>query len=233
MVVSDIHMGSSLSKTQLFCKFLDRLLAKPPRRLILNGDIFEMWNANYKNMGTFEYRAIEKVLLLTEKGTSIVYIPGNHDRAFRGFRKITLGKIKIRNEYVVKTHHHKYLVIHGDEFDSFTSHHIILALILDQFYVFLIKFTAFFKRLFRINLSLATKKNSSRYASMVEKIKSAAIRYARYRKMDGIVIGHTHWPEAFRRADGLSYANTGDWLDSCSYVVIDGGVTLHAFDPKD
>lgn len=229
LIVSDLHIGSIGSRAADFCAFLEVLLIHPPKRLILAGDVFEMWNTNYKTMGRYEYAIFEKILLLTEKGTRIVYIPGNHDRAFRGFRKITFGKIKIRNEYILRSHHKKYLVIHGDEFDAFTSHHIILALILDQLYMLLIRFTAFFKRFWGINVSLAAKKHSARYMKMVTQVRQAAFLYARSRKMNGIIIGHSHWPELIENENHIIYANAGDWIDNLSYVVVGENISLRTF----
>lgn len=232
IILSDLHLGSLASSPVAFGKFLNMLIANPPKRLILAGDIFEMWNANYKNLGPVEYRAITKVFSLAEKGTHIVYIPGNHDRAFRGFRKITMGKIKVRNEYVLHHNHKKYLVLHGDEFDAFTSNHVVLSVILDQLYVALIKFSSFFKRFVGWRISLAERKNSKRYAKMVAKIRSAAIHYAESREMNGLIMGHTHWPEVTKTENDLVYANCGDWMDTCSFIVVGEEVTLHFFMPS-
>ncbi|TAK96667.1 UDP-2,3-diacylglucosamine diphosphatase [Patescibacteria group bacterium] len=229
IIVSDQHLGSAASRPHCFAKFLDVLIAKPPKRLILAGDLFELWNANYKRLGPAEYRVVNKILSLAEQGTHLVYIPGNHDRAFRGFRKVTLGKIKIRNEYTLKSHHKRYLVLHGDEFDAFTSNHVVLSLILDQAYVALIKFAAFCKRFVGLQISLAAQKHSQRYASIVEKIRKAALRYAHSRGVDGIIVGHTHWSELVHDSQGLVYANTGDWLETCSFVVVDEDVSVHDF----
>jgi UDP-2,3-diacylglucosamine pyrophosphatase LpxH len=231
IIVSDLHIGSLGSRTGEFCAFLDFLSLHPPKRLIFAGDVFEMWNANYKKMGRHEYDIISKTLLLSEKGTRIVYIPGNHDRAFRGFRKITFGKIKIRNEYVLRSHHKKYLIIHGDEFDAFTSNHIILSLMLDQFFVLLIRGTSFFKRFFGFNISLAAKRHSGRYMRAVERIRRAALRYARSRKMNGIILGHSHWPEVREDIGQPTYANSGDWIENKTYVVIGETVSLRKFEP--
>lgn len=232
IIVSDLHLGSLASSPVAFGKFMNLLIANPPKRLVLAGDVFEMWNANYKNLGPVEYRAITRVFSLAEKGTRIVYIPGNHDRAFRGFRKITMGKIKVRNEYVLHHNHKKYLILHGDEFDAFTSNHVVLSVILDQLYVALIKFSSFFKRFVSVRISLAERKNSKRYEKMVAKIRNAAIYYAQSREMNGLIMGHTHWPEVVETEDKLIYANCGDWMETCSYVVVGEEVTLHSFMPS-
>jgi UDP-2,3-diacylglucosamine pyrophosphatase LpxH len=229
LVISDIHIGIKNNQVQKLCAFLDLVLKNPPHRLVVNGDLFELWSTNYKDMDNYDYQVIRKLIKLPEKNVKVVFIPGNHDRAFRAFRKIKIGKIKIQNEYIIHEHKKKYVVVHGDEFDAFTRHHIILSIMIDKMYVGLIKMTSFFKWLFKANFSLYAKRHTSKYNNLVIKIKKAALKYAKSMDMDGIIIGHTHWPEIFTDLDGITYANAGDWLDSCSYVVVGDEIKLEYF----
>lgn len=229
IVMSDFHLGSSRSKTKEIAGFLSDLLKYPPKRLVLAGDIFELWSTNYKNIGEAEHRIITLVAHLSELGTKIVYLPGNHDRAFGAFYKFTFGKIKMRTEYIIRHGHKKYLVLHGDEFDAFTRNHVVISILLDQLYVLLVKIWSFINFFSRSNKSLSAEKNSKKYEEVVNKIKKLAISYARSRKLDGIVIGHSHWPEIDSTTKGLLYVNTGDWIDSCSYVVVGDDVRLEYY----
>lgn len=229
IIISDLHIGSRASQTEKLSQFLDALLENPPCRLIINGDAFELWSTDYKKMGKSEYECVRKAIELSENGVKLVYIPGNHDRAAMGFRKLTLGKIKILNEYILEKNGGKYVVMHGDEFDAFVRNHIIITLLIDQLYYLLVKAAAFFKRLIGYNVSIADKKNSKRYLKYVEKIKRAALAYARSRKVNGIIIGHSHYPETYRNPSGIIYANSGDWVESCSYVVVGSEVRLEYF----
>lgn len=229
IIISDVHIGSKNSKTSKLYDFLDLLLETPPKRLIVAGDLFELWSTNYKKIGKYEHKVIRKILELSQNKVEIIYIPGNHDRAFRAFRKFTLGNIKIKREYIIKHKRKKYIVMHGDEFDAFTRNHVILSLIIDQLYVLIIKWSAFVKRFFGFRMSLSSKKNSKRYLKIVKKIKKAALTYARSKKIDGIIIGHTHYPEIFENVDGIIYANSGDWVDSLSYIVVGDEIKLQYF----
>jgi len=229
LVVSDIHLGTKDAKTEKFYAFLGLLLDNPPKRLIIAGDLFEMWSTNYKNIGETEYRVIRKIIELSQNGVKVVYVPGNHDRAFKAFKKITLGEIKLRDEYIIHNDHKKYLVIHGDEFDFFTRNHIILSIMLDQLYILLVKMGSWMKKLFNINISVAAKKNSKNYQKIVKRIRNAAILYAKSREVDGIIIGHTHWPEVTEDKRGIVYANSGDWLDLCTYVVVGEKIKVEYF----
>ena len=229
IVLSDFHLGSRKSKSKEIIRFLLELLKNPPNRVVLAGDMFEFWSASYKDIGSEEHRIVKLIAELSEQGTKIVYIPGNHDRAFRAFPTLTFGKIKMRNEYVIKQDHKKYLVMHGDEFDAFTQNHAVVSILLDQLYVFLIKINAFLRAYSRSKKSLSALKHSKKYAETVGKIRSLAIAYARSRKLDGIIIGHSHWPELLTEADGVVYGNAGDWIESCSYIVIGDTVKLEYF----
>lgn len=229
IIISDMHIGSKTSRTEKLSHFLDGLLENPPYRLIINGDAFEFWSTNYKKIGKLEYECIRKTIELSERGTKLVYIPGNHDRAVINFKKMTLGKIKIRNEYILEKNNLRYVVMHGDEFDAFTRNHIVMTLLIDQLYYMLVKFVAYVKRAIGYNASIADKKNSKRYMKYVEKIKKAALRYARSRKTDGIIIGHSHYPEIYQNQSGILYVNSGDWIDSFSYVVVGNEVSLKYF----
>jgi len=229
IVISDLHLGSKKCQVKKLGNFLHKLLANHPNRLILDGDVFELWSTNYKNIEADEHRIIKLVAELSELGTKIVYIPGNHDRAFRAFFKFTFGKIKMRNEYVIRHDHKKYLVMHGDEFDAFTRNHVVISILLDQLYIWLVKMNAFIKIFSRSKRSLSADKHSKKYAELVSRIRILAFAYARSRKMDGIIIGHSHWPDLITDPDGVCYANSGDWLDNCSYIVVGDELRLEYY----
>lgn len=226
IVISDFHLGNRRSRPEKVNGFLAELLKEPPKRLVIAGDAFELWSQSYKEIGAEEHRIIKMVMELSEAGTKVVYIPGNHDRAFRAFFKFTFGKLKMRNEYVIHHNHKKYLVTHGDEFDAFTRNHAIIGLLLDQLYVVLVRINKFLRIFSRSKKSLSGLKSSKRYAETVEKIRNLAISYARSRKMSGIIIGHTHWPETVSSPKGIVYVNSGDWLENFSYVVVGDEVEL-------
>ncbi|MFA6973649.1 MAG: UDP-2,3-diacylglucosamine diphosphatase [Parcubacteria group bacterium] len=229
IVISDVHLGSMGSQAEKLYHFLDGLLQAPLNRLIIAGDLFELWSTNYKDIDKYEYKVARKIVELSERGTKVVYIPGNHDRAFRVFERFTMGKIKIRNEYLIKDNHKKYIVMHGDEFDAFTRNHVVVTLLVDQLYVLLIKWSALLKRYFNLGSSMAERKTSATYMKLVLKVRKAALTYAQSREVDGIIIGHTHHPEMFTNEEGIVYANAGDWMDSCSYVVISDEARLEYY----
>lgn len=229
IVISDFHLGSKKSDPSKLCHFLSELLKDPPKRVVINGDVFEFWSQSYKDIGQIEHKVVKLVMELMEEGTKVVYIPGNHDRAFRAFFKITFGKFKLRDEYIIRNDHKKYLVMHGDEFDAFTRNHAIVSLLIDQIYVFLIKLNFWMKKYLHSKKSLASLKHSKKYAETVERIRNLAMTYAKSRRVDGIIIGHSHWPEIVTAPHGITYVNSGDWIESFSYVVVGEEIKLQYY----
>ena len=62
----------------------------------------------------------------------------------------------------------------------------------------------------------------------------AALRAASQRGLDGIICGHIH-SAVIREANGLTYVNCGDWVDSCTAIVehLDGRLELVAWNGDD
>jgi len=52
----------------------------------------------------------------------------------------------------------------------------------------------------------------------IEDFEAAVALEARSADVDGIVCGHIHHAE-LRTIDGVLYANTGDWVESCTALV--------------
>ena len=56
--------------------------------------------------------------------------------------------------------------------------------------------------------------NCFKYISDINKLKLPQTRF------NGIIIGHLHWPEIIHH-NGFTYYNSGDWIDSLSWLEID------------
>jgi UDP-2,3-diacylglucosamine pyrophosphatase LpxH len=66
---------------------------------------------------------------------------------------------------------------------------------------------------------------SARYIARFE---AAAVNHARARGLDGVVCGHIHRAR-LQRVGGITYCNTGDWVESCSAVIEDEHGELHVW----
>ncbi|MGE3245553.1 MAG: UDP-2,3-diacylglucosamine diphosphatase, partial [Beijerinckiaceae bacterium] len=72
-----------------------------------------------------------------------------------------------------------------------------------------------------------SKDKVKRAVSFISAFEEAVVNDARRHKVDIVVCGHIHKP-VVRDMGGVTYVNTGDWVESCSAVVehFDGRLEL-------
>lgn len=73
-----------------------------------------------------------------KKGTQIVYVRGNHDDFLDALVPFRFSNISIVKDYLLNSHGKRYLVTHGDIFDTITTHMRWLAMLGDIGYTFLL-----------------------------------------------------------------------------------------------
>ncbi|MCU0837888.1 MAG: UDP-2,3-diacylglucosamine diphosphatase, partial [Rhodospirillales bacterium] len=155
----------------------------------------------------------------------VIYIPGNHDEAFRDFTNHRFGRVAVLPEAMhITADGRRFLVLHGDQFDGIVKYAKWLAFVGDSAYNFALRLNVFFNNIRRTlgfrywSLSAYLKhkvKNAVEYISNYEK---AVVGEARRRGVDGVICGHIHWAE-IRDFDGITYCNDGDWVESCTALV--------------
>jgi UDP-2,3-diacylglucosamine pyrophosphatase LpxH len=221
--ISDTHLGTAGCQAGPLLDFLRRTESE---FLYLVGDIVDGWQLKRRWYWHQSHNdVIQKVLRKARKGTSVVYIPGNHDEAARHFLDLAFGEILIRSEAVhVTADGRRLLVTHGDFFDAVVQCAKWLALLGDALYVFILRLNQHFNAL-RARLGLPywslsqylkhRVKNAVRYVGAFEE---ALAREARTRGFDGVVCGHIHKAE-IRVVDGILYCNDGDWVESLTALV--------------
>ena len=169
-----------------------------------------------------------------QKQVKVFYLLGNHDYYIRSVIEegnIFFGDILICDEYVYTSlKGEKIYLTHGDCFDGFVRISPWLYWLGDVSYELSIKINKvynWFRRLLKLEYW-------SFSAYMKTKVKSAISFLSEYKKIseakikevncDSIMIGHTHSPEIIEG----KYYNTGDWCESCSYIIedLDGNIKL-------
>lgn len=200
--------------------------------LYLVGDVVDGWelSSNRVYWPQAHSDVVQKLLRKARRGTRVVYTPGNHDEALRDFLQdtnIELGNnIVITQEAVHTTADgRRFLVLHGDRCDLTPHvrtdlHYQMKSLIYRAYQAFnrVIKTT---RRLLNLPYwSLASTVNTSvgAAARLISNYEQALAAEARYQGVDGVICGHIHHA-ALRDIDGVTYANTGDWVDSMSGLV--------------
>ncbi len=221
--ISDTHLGTSGCNADLL---LDFLKSVQPETLYLVGDIIDGWRLKRGWYWPPRHNDIvRRVLKLANKGTRVVYVPGNHDEVLRDFTGLSFGGVEVVGEAIhVTADGRRLLVIHGDEFDGVVLYARWLAFLGDHAYALLLKANIVFnavRRRFGLpywSLSAYTKKKVKNAVSFISRFEEAVAHAARERGVDGVVCGHIHTAE-IRDFDGITYYNDGDWVESCTALV--------------
>lgn len=231
MFLSDWHLGMKGIKSSELLAFLETHDAET---IYLIGDIIDQWVLGKKwSWNTDCDNILRNLLEKAERGTNIIYIPGNHDEAFRAWANTSINGIKIQKEAVHTTADGRRLwILHGDEFDLFMRHSRFLANLGHSIVQLLMKMNrpvAWFRK--KVGLkpwSLATMSrrafqgSSKTYRRFSSVVTEEAMRLG----FDGVVCGHIHKAE-FKRINGIEYWNDGDWVDSCTATVESMDGTMH------
>ncbi len=223
LFLSDLHLGTKGCQAEALLDFLRRYDAET---IYLVGDIVDGWKLKSGWYWPQSHNdVVQKLLRKVRKGSSLVYVPGNHDEFLRDYVGVSLGGIELAEHAIHETANGKrYLVIHGDQFDLVVRHARWLALLGDGAYTAAL-FVNTYLNILRRKLGLTywslsawaklRVKNAVNFISRFEELLAAE---ARRQEVDGVICGHIHHA-AMHEDFGVSYVNTGDWVESCTVVV--------------
>ena len=222
--VSDLHLGTRSSQDQ---RFLDFLRAYDAKTLYLVGDLIDGWRL--KRSGWYwpqgHNDVLQKLLRKARKGTKIIYIPGNHDEFLRNFLGLKFGGVKVVDRVVHTTvDGRRFLVLHGDQFDLVVRHAVWLASVGDVLYdvaLWLNRQVNGIRRRLGFtywSLSAWAKHRVKQAVNYMGRFEEVLVAEARREGVDGVVCGHIHHA-AIEHYDGVTYLNSGDWVESCTALV--------------
>lgn len=223
--ISDVHLGTKFSNTKKLLSFLKH---NESDNLYLVGDIIDGWSIKRKLIWPQTHSdVIQKILKRARKGTSVVFITGNHDEFLRPFVPLVLGNsLDIKNEVeYTSVLGKKYLVTHGDFFDSITMTKKWLAILGDYGYDLLLNINQMLNYV-RSKLGIKSQWSLSKYikdnvkssVSFITDFEATLANHAKHKGYDGIICGHIHKAE-IRDIDTIEYLNCGDWVESCTAIV--------------
>ena len=222
--ISDVHLGTPESKADELVGFLKHLHCET---LVLNGDIIDGWALRRGTRWLNRHsRVIRTILKKMEKENSaVIYLRGNHDDILERFLPLAFGGIRIVKEYIHQTPKgQRYLVIHGDGFDSVATHHRWLAMLGAFGYDSLLSINRVYNKWRALlgkeyySVSKAIKNKVKGAVSFVDKYEVQLQRLARQRECQGIICGHIHTP-ADKQVGDIHYLNSGDWVESLSAII--------------
>jgi UDP-2,3-diacylglucosamine pyrophosphatase LpxH len=232
LFLSDIHLGSKASKADFL---LDFLRVYEADTIFLVGDIVDGWRLKrswYWPQNCND--VVQKLLRKGRKGARIVYVPGNHDDFLREFPGVHFGGIEVAQNFIHEAADGKrYLILHGDEFDVVVRNARFIAHLGDWAYDLAIALNVWIARLRRVlglpywSFSAWAKLQVKRAVNFIGEFQRVVADEARRHGVDGVICGHIHHA-VIEDIDGVTYINTGDWVESCTAVVehFDGSMEL-------
>jgi UDP-2,3-diacylglucosamine pyrophosphatase LpxH/glycosyltransferase involved in cell wall biosynthesis len=224
LFLSDIHLGTIDSKATEVVNFLKHICCE---KLVLNGDIIDGWALRRGGRWRSKHsRFIRKVLKMMEKDkTEVIYLRGNHDDILERFLPLAFGRLEIAKEHIhTAADGKRYLVVHGDGFDSVSTNYKWLAVLGSIGYDALLSFNRLYNRwrAWRgkeyFSLSKKVKARVKSAVSFVDRYEFLLQELARHKKCDGIICGHIHTPED-KQVEEIRYLNSGDWVESLTAII--------------
>ena len=234
MFLSDIHLGTRGCQAEMLVEFLHEHDAD---RIYLVGDIFDGWRLRKGWYWPQSHNdVVQKLLGKARKGAEIIYVPGNHDEVMRNYLGSHFGGIEVRARDVHEAADGmRYLVIHGDQFDTVVMNAKWLAHVGDWAYALMLWINGWFNRLKRLwggqywSLSKWLKLKVKQAVNFIGAYEETLSIEARRHDLDGVICGHIHHA-VIKQQNGIRYVNTGDWVESCTAVVEDETGALSLID---
>ena len=219
-VISDVHLGTYGSHADELIAYLSSI---QPKKLILNGDIIDIWQFSKRYFPASHLKVLKKIIGMASKGTEVYYITGNHDEMLRKFADTSMGSFKIVNKLVLELDGKKAWFFHGDVFDVSIQNAKWLAKLGGYGYDLLILINSlinwFLVKMGREKYSLSKRiKNSVKGAvKYISNFERTAAELAIENGYDYVICGHIHQPrkEHFQDKNGSTvYLNSGDWVEN-------------------
>lgn len=229
--ISDLHLGSTQCQADVL---LDFLKYNESEKLYLVGDIIDFWALSKKMYWPRDHNTvIQKILKKARHGTQVIYIPGNHDDNVRDYDNYVFGDITVKNSDIHETVlGQKFLIIHGDIYDTIATNHQWIAKFGSKGYDVLIEINRWLRLCRRL---LGVQSNFSLAGFVKFKVKNAVqfmsdyehniVQTLKHENLQGVICGHIHHAE-IKSIEDFMYINTGDFVESCSAIVEHNDGTL-------
>ncbi len=218
--ISDAHIRTDNSvRARRLIKFLNEVKPKLSDLYIL-GDLFEFWFEYNLVIPKDYFKTLALLYNLIQSGRKVHYILGNHEVMIGDFLK-DFGFIVHPKEALLEIDDKLVYLAHGHRIDRriwtkvwqdiLTSklNHSLYRIIHPDVGIFLAQVVAFLSRKQRTKPNLV--RSFEEYA------------YEKLKKVDIVILAHSHIPDFKEFPDNKFYINTGDWVEHFSYAVINNG----------
>jgi len=230
LFLSDLHLGALGSRPDRLMWFLEQHEAET---YVLAGDVLDLWRPLLPNWTPTDQAVVDLLNRRAGQGARMVLAPGNHDPD----PMLAPDHARLDAAIVPRYMHQgaggaRWLVVHGDEVDTrlVRSH---LATRIGSWADHTLRRMDEVARQWRGRSrgevrsaieALLLWINTCQYNGHSHELR--LIEVARAEGADGVICGHFHIP-GLHDLHGLTYANCGDWVDSCTALAENHDGALH------
>jgi UDP-2,3-diacylglucosamine hydrolase len=223
---SDAHLGigspeEDHQKELRLIRFLD-FIKHDSEQIFIVGDLFDYW-FEYKTVVPKNYfRLFAKLFEITEQGTRVCFIAGNHDFWVNDYFRNELGMEVYLDPIETEIYGKRFFIHHGDGLlKGDIGYRILKKILRNRLNIFLFSL---------IHPDVAgwiarwSSHTSRRYTSKKTYESNGMENFAAQKlreKFDFVVMGHNHVSSCIKIEHG-TYINLGDWISENTYAVYDG-----------
>ncbi len=220
VVISDIHLGTYGCHADELLRYLKSI---KPGKVILNGDIIDIWQFSKRYWPKSHMRIIKHLTGLIVNGVPVYYITGNHDEMLRKFVGFRMSGFRILNKLVLSIEGKKAWIFHGDVFDVTMQHSKWLAKLGAVGYDLLILLNRLVNFAYQklgygpVSMSKRIKNSVKGAVKYINNFEQTASEIAVSNDFDYVICGHIHQPEMRKvHCDHgtVNYLNSGDWVEN-------------------
>ncbi len=201
IVISDLHLGSDVCQAKLLEEFLTWAVDHADE-LVINGDVFD--DLNFNRLTKRHFACLKIIRRNSDRPDfRLVWVRGNHDGPIEVISHIV--GVEILDEYVYTNGRIQLLILHGDQFDTFTTAYPWLTEIACGIFYYIQKWMPHRSARWIRRISKRWQRNS-------QLIERRAVAYAHGRGFRFVTCGHTHFP-LISQDNGVFYVNSGTWTE--------------------
>lgn len=229
LVISDIHLGTYGCHAK---ELLLYLRSVSPGRVVLNGDIIDIWQFKKRYWPKAHMQVIKHILGWVSSGIPVDYITGNHDELLRKFVGFRMGSFQIRNKLLIELNGERTWMFHGDVFDITMKHSKWLCKLGAVSYDALIALNSFVNWCSmrmgkgRISLSKQIKNGVKSAIKYIDDFEETAATIGVDNGYHTVICGHIHQPSDRKYTlpkGAIRYLNSGDWIENCTALEYNDG----------
>lgn len=241
VVLSDLHLGTYGCHAKEIVQYLRHIR---PKWLILNGDIIDGWQFSKRYFPASHLQAIKEILNLTELGTRVVYITGNHDEMLRRYSGWQLSHFQLTDKLVLEIDGQMTWIFHGDVFDATTKGSAkFIAKWGGIGYDWLILLNRLINWVLvkcnrpKMSLSKKVKNGVKKAVAWIDNFEQTAAELAIEKGYKYVICGHIHQPQKRvieTEKGSVIYMNSGDWIENLtSLEYSNGSWSLYHYQEQD